>query len=451
MDLDFIAVLEKGNFHVKKIRFWLILLSLTYGFIELLSLGGLFYLHKYLNIQYEPIDVITPKQAKIIKRFIEQKTTYHEFSPSLGWTLKKNGSVGFYRANSSGIRSSREYALTPPPGVRRVSTFGNSFTHGQDVKNGDTYQAVMERLDSNIEVLNFGVSSYGLDQAYLRYLEDGQPFQSHFVLIGYYTENIFRHVNTYRPFYFSKTAMPSAKPRFVLKEGRLSLIPNHIQRLQDYQNLLLHPQDVLSEIGIHDYYYQRRYKLGMFDWSPMVRLTKIQIQELKKKLSDNEIILSGQYGYNEKSEAFNLTKKIFDEFYESSLKNNSTPIIVIFPGYNDLLNYLRMKRKQYSALLSYFDSAGYKYIDLMEPLERAYFRGFKLEQLFIGHYSPLVNKKVAKFILNYLNNMNTKYPPWSTNFVYTPRGKGPAALLVEGRVSGRGGWQGKKGAFLNSL
>ena len=263
----------------------------------------------------------------------------------------------------------------------------------------------MERYVPNLEVLNFGVGAYGLDQAYLRYLQDGQQFQSHFVFIGYFPENIFRNVNTFRPFYFPHTGAPLTKPRFVIDEEKLTLIPNPIKKVQDYKKLLLNPQDVLSEIGFHDYYYHRRYKSGTFDWSPTVRLAKIKIQDAINHSSENEDILNAQFRYNEKSEAFKVTKKIFDEFYSTSLNNKSTPIILILPGRTDLINFLNVGIKRYSPLLSYFDSAGYKYIDLMDAFEAAELENLNFDHYFLPHYSPFANDLVAKFILSYLNSL----------------------------------------------
>ena len=199
---------------------------------------------------------------------------------------KKNGTKKLYRANSSGIRGDKEYTLVPPPGVRRILTFGDSYTHCDGVLNHETWQAIMESYDSNMEVINFGVGGYGTDQAYLRYLEEGRQYQSHIVLIGFMTENIKRNVNRYRPFYFPPTSMPLAKPRFIIKNGKLSLIPNPMQRLDDYRMLLLHTPEVLSEAGINDYYYQSHYKSNIYDWSPAVRITKIFLKEINKKLQN---------------------------------------------------------------------------------------------------------------------------------------------------------------------
>lgn len=387
---------------MKKFSYCTILVIISYCFIELFSYGGLLFLNKYRHVRYEPADVISTKQSHILNNFIEQKNKYLSFSPLLGWSIKKNGKSKLYQANSSGIRSNREYALTPPRGIRRVSTFGNSFTHCDDVKNSETWQAIMESYDSNIEVLNFGVGGFGLDQAYLRYLEDGRQYKSQIVLIGFMSENIYRDVNTYRPFYFSKTGIPLSKPRFVINAEKLSLIPNPMQRLDDYKRLLLHPKDVLSQIGINDFYYKNRYKSNMLDWSPTVRLTKILIQTNIRKLLNENIIVNGQY--NENSEAFRVTKKIFDEFYNECVKNKSIPIILLFPNINDIILYQTNKASAYtySPLLSYFDSAGYRYIDLIHA-----FNNTNAKDIcgVTGHYSPLANKIVAKYILNYLNKM----------------------------------------------
>ena len=158
---------------MKKFYYWIILVTIVWGFTELFSYGGLFLLNKYHHIKYEPVDMISTRHADIINNFIEQKTNYISFSSTLGWSIKENGSSELYQANSSGVRSNREYAFSPPRGVRRISTFGDSFTHCDDVKNNETWQAIMESYDSNIEVINFGVGGFGLDQAYLRYLEYG--------------------------------------------------------------------------------------------------------------------------------------------------------------------------------------------------------------------------------------------------------------------------------------
>ena len=369
--------------------------------MELSSFSSLFLLNKFFYIKYAPHDVISNRHTDIINNLIKEKSNHLSFSSTLGWSIKKNGSSKLCKANSSGIRSNKEYALHPPLGIRRVSTFGDSFTHCSDVKNDETWQALMESYDPNMEVINFGVSGYGSDQAYLRYLEDGRQYKSHIVLFGFMSENINRNVNTFRPFYLHETGIPFAKPRFEIKNDKLSLIPNQLSELYDYKRLLLYPQVVLSKLGINDYYYQGHYKSNVFDWSPTVQLFKIFIHYANKKLFKEAIVIIGHY--NENSEAFIVTKKIFDEFYNKAITDKSIPIILIFPDKDDVVRYKRNKEKKYSSLISYFNTRGYKYIDLMDAFENA-----DVEDLFIGHYSPHANMLVAKHIHNYLNNTSSQ-------------------------------------------
>ena len=388
---------------MKRLNYWIVLVVIVYGSVEALSYGGLLLLSEYRDLRYEPVDGISARHSQITRRYIKEKISYRSHSPTLGWSTRENGSTFLYQTNASGIRSNQEYALTPPRGVRRVSTFGDSFTHGSDVKNDHTWQAVMEGSRSNLEALNFGVGGFGLDQSYLRYLQDGIQYNSHIVLIGFMPENIYRTVNTYRPFYIPRSGTPLAKPRFVIQDGTLALIPNPMQTLDDYKRLLAHPKEVLSEIGTHDHFYKKRYTSSRWDWSPTVRVLKIARQKAFDRTSSEEDITTHGV-FNEESEAFRVTQRIFEEFRNAAIENGSVPIILILPARGDVARYRRKSGKIYSPLLSYFDSRGYRYVDLMDAFENA-----AVEDLFgLAHYSVLANKLVGKYVVDYLDNMRIK-------------------------------------------
>jgi hypothetical protein len=225
---------------------------------------------KSRHISYQPVDAISDRHKAILTNFLKGQTSYIKFSSTLGWTIKENGHLSMYRANASGIRSNKESELIPPHNVLRISTFGDSYTHCDGVRNDETWQVLLEKLDARLEVLNFGVGGFGLDQAYLRYLEHGSQFKPHMVFIGYMSENIFRHVNTFRPFYYAGTGTPLAKPRFAVKaDEKLALIPNMFSNVSDYNVLLSEPKKILSELGVNDYYYPNRYSSSVFDFSPI--------------------------------------------------------------------------------------------------------------------------------------------------------------------------------------
>ncbi len=111
----------------KRLIYGAVLALLGFGVVEFVSYGGLIRQEKRHNSRYEPADAITARHSEIIKRMINRETTYTDFSARLGWSIKENGRSRLYRANSSGIRGDKEYSVDPPPGVIRISTFGDSF------------------------------------------------------------------------------------------------------------------------------------------------------------------------------------------------------------------------------------------------------------------------------------------------------------------------------------
>lgn len=379
---------------MRKVLFWVIFIVLIYGSVEFLSYGGLIWAGKYRHLYFEPVDVISDRHRRILNKHLQGESGYLVLSPALGWTIKEDGKSSLYRANSDGIRSNHEYKLTPPENVLRIAAFGDSYTHGDEVGNDATWQAVLENRNPRLEVMNFGVGGYGLDQAYLRYLEHGQQYKPHIVFIGFMPGNIFRHVNTFRPFYKPDTGLPLAKPRFTVTNSALTLVTNPLPSRDDYSALLSRPQAMLSRLGAGDYYYPRRYKSGYFDFSPTSRLVSMLASRMTYDPGDG-IIRHGRY--DEKSEAFKITTSIFDRFYSDVTRNTATPVIVVFPSRSDVERYRRDGVKVYSPLLSHLDAANYKYIDLMEAFGTDA-SGIDVGDIFDGHYSRQGNELVAAHI-----------------------------------------------------
>lgn len=87
-----------------------------------------------------------------------------------GWFEREGGAR--VRINADGMRD-REHAWNKPPGMRRVALLGDSFVQAVQVDLDSTLGAVLERrlashaAGRRIEVLNFGVASYGTAQEYL--------------------------------------------------------------------------------------------------------------------------------------------------------------------------------------------------------------------------------------------------------------------------------------------
>lgn len=381
--------------------FWAVYAIIIVSSIELVSYAGLVYLKSSRNLVYRPIDSLTENQKKIVKRIIKDESSYFKYSPSLGWTIKGNGETDLYKSNSSGLRAYKEYNLKPSPDRLRIATFGDSFTHGDEIGNSDTWQSKLEHLDNKLEVMNFGVPGYGLDQAYLRYLEDGVQYQPDIVFIGYMTDDIYRNVNTFRLYKSRNTEFPFTKPRFIIENDNLTIISNPISTLEDYNHLLNGSRKIMDEIGANDYYYGHHYKSNTFDFSPTFRLIVLVMQHIFEDRSNDSDTF-----FDESSEAFEVTARIFDSFHADVINVGSVPVIVVFPSYEDIERYQKNKTLKYMRLRSYLDSRGYETVDLIEA-----FKGvgveYELNDLFVpslGHYTPYANEIVANYLYDYLDH-----------------------------------------------
>ena len=174
------------------------------------------------------------------------------YDADLGWDFKPDSlrQGGIFTVNSAGMRATREYDRTPADDALRIALFGDSFTAGDDVRDGETWG---HRLESRLveagmraEVLNFGVSGYGMDQAYLRWRKTGADYQPDIVIFGLQPENLKRNVNVFRQALNPRPgALPFSKPRFVLDGGDLQLINSPAipprQLLDVYADFANHP------------------------------------------------------------------------------------------------------------------------------------------------------------------------------------------------------------------
>ena len=373
---------------------WALLLLLTWGAIEASCLGALWVLR--LRGQLAPVEArfaLGDDTRRRIPRIVRGREQYYPHDAFLGWTAKPGGSTRLYRANAQGMRADREYAPLPPAGVLRVAAFGDSFVQGSEVANRDAWPALLEGLRPGLELLNFGVGAYGVDQALLRYLRDGRGFRPQVVLIGFMTENIHRHVNRFRPFYSPRPYAPRAKPRFALQGEGLVLVPNPLPRRRDYRFLLLDEEATLARLGSGDYYWERLWRPLRLGFLPSVRLASF----LAASWSDTRTLIGGSY--NPRSEAFELTARLLEAFSDAVLDAGSLPFIAIFPQRSDLEAVWSGKARPHQPLLDRLAARELAHLDLTDCFEQtpgpvSFMPG--------DHSAPATNQRVAGCLLGAL-------------------------------------------------
>lgn len=168
-------------------------------------------------------------------RYIEQvgrKTGKFIYDPDLGWRNRPNFSGQFEwpnRITNEKINSlgwiGKEFTIKKPDNVYRIAIIGCSITYGYGVNAEEAYPKELERLLNNksslkqkIEVLNFGVNGYGLDQMVLNYSVYVRNYKPDLVILQFYL------LNLNRALYAEMWA--TQKPVYVFVNGKLSL-KNH--------------------------------------------------------------------------------------------------------------------------------------------------------------------------------------------------------------------------------
>ena len=382
----------------KRVAYSLVLLLVLWGFVELACWGGLWALRRYKNLEYQPqvVEDLNDKHKGILAAQIADSSSYMVFDAELGWTVRPNGNKPPYKANSKGIRGDREYALAPAPGTVRVATFGDSFTHASGVPNGFTWEEKLEESLPGFEVMNFGIPGSDPGQGLMRYRREGIQYRPAVVLIGYMSENINRMVNVFRPFYFSRSGIPFSKPRFAIEGGELTLVPNPIHSLAEYDTLLRNPEKEIPRLGEHDYFYHRFNRRSRLDFLPSVRFARI----IHDQYFDQPIFLPSGL-YNPRSEAYRVSLRVLDQFYREALGHGSVPVIVLFPQRKDLRLRHGGKPVMYQPLLEDLRRRGYRTLDLADGFEKYDPQGQLIRRSFL-HYPKEGNQMVADWVRDFL-------------------------------------------------
>ncbi len=135
-----------------------------------------------------------------------------------------------YRAdvsiNAQGWRS-REIPVVKPRDVYRVLVLGDSFMAGMQVNDDEVFASVLERslssagLPRRVEVINFGVPSYGTDQEYLSLREFGLVYEPDLVLLAFYGQN--DATDNFKLLISAKSVYP--KPFFDVEHNELMELP----------------------------------------------------------------------------------------------------------------------------------------------------------------------------------------------------------------------------------
>jgi hypothetical protein len=316
--------------------------------------------------------------------------------PVLGWRYRAGYSSATDELNGQGLRARHDYAITPADETLRVAGFGDSFIYANEVANGDAWSALLEAREDHLEVANYGVGGYGLDQALLRYRSEGRTLNPDVVLIGFATDDLRRVVNVYRRF-ISSVELPLTKPRFMLQPNQaLVLLPNPFPTPEHYRRLMDEPGSV-RELGARDAWYSRTiYENPLYDRLASLRVGHALALRLDRRLFDPERLFVGDL-FNERSPAFALQVALLDAFSREVHEATSIPAVIMLPDRHSVARLRRGEPAVYAPLtralldrqVTVWD-AGDAFRAATHPIDTLFAPG--------GHYSPTGNRILADWL-----------------------------------------------------
>jgi hypothetical protein len=337
-------------------------------------------------------------QSVAVRRFLAGDRDFWAFDPVTGWRWPPHYRNELYVTNSAGLLGARENQTAKPAGKVRVSAFGNSFVVGADIPTDSSWTVQLERQQPRLEVINYGVAAFGNDQSLLQYLTEGRTLKPDIVLIGLAADNLKRNENIFRRF-LTPQAPPLAKPRFLLgADGRLTLLPNPLRRVEDMGRFLDEPAAV-TELGRHDAYYQPvLYENTPADWSATARVAGAVWARVQKRWLEDEPLYRGER-LNPRSSGFALGVALMQAFADSVRKDGALALIVSLPSRASYESTLSQEPAELAVLVDTLRRRGLDVVELTDALladpaardpARLFTRG--------AHYTPYGSAAIARWL-----------------------------------------------------
>jgi hypothetical protein len=306
--------------------------------------------------------------------------TYLVYDDRMGWSVGSNrrSANGLYRSSPTGIRVPQEgVAFTMAEGKATVALVGDSFTFGEEVRYEESWGYHLDQLlGEEVQVLNFGVPGFGVDQAYLRYEKDASRWKPKVAIFGLFSNDFLRTMTVYPFIANPRWEMPFSKPRFRVSDGKSEIL--NVPPLR--------PEVIFSHESIFELPFltlDRGYKES--NWQTSVYHSSYLFQLFVSVLPRWSAVTPD---FSE--EAFvSINASILKSFVQTAAQEGTIPVAVYFPGRMEL----RRSSEPPTVVKRILHDIGMGYVNpspcllKVNPADR-FMPG--------GHYTPAGNAAVAK-------------------------------------------------------
>ena len=340
------------------------------------------------------------------------------YDSDLGWILRDairhdglDGSKSFYHYENSRARKRIHFADIPS----RIHTYGNSFTHGDQVNDGETWQEYLAaRLGESIE--NYGVGGYSVYQAYLRMKQVESVHSAQNIILNIYDDDHFRNLAAWRRWSLPGGVTP--------REGTLPHVRVNVEKgeIVEVPNPCPTPRDVYKLRNL-------AWLLETFGEDVVLRIAAARAEGRVSRESVLEAAANFGIRYSRKPRRDAAKAELDRLFTQAALFSTMTILdlvgsyirqtkkrLFVILSYNpaNVERHLRREKPFDQRLVDYLKARRYRYVDLREshlaefrsfrlsPAEyvKRYYIGRYVKNHYIGHYAPAGNFFCAMAIKN---------------------------------------------------
>ncbi len=365
----------------KKVLAYSILFLLTAISVELAAFIGVHFLQKRL-VFYNP---------PLISTYQEYMANRH---PVLGWPSKK------MLREKYDVSGSRPIPAYPKPESACISLYGDSFTWSDSVDDSQAWSNQLS-LIRKCRVSNYGVPGFGTDQALLRF-ESNKQDEAPLVLLNHFSGDIRRNVTQFRNL-TSDDDYFLLKPRFILNNGGLQLIPLVTPTLEEAKKIADHP-----ELNLPYEHFAPGGKTGIIKvhFPYIVSLLKALGNEHLQSRFKGIPVWESYYHPDHPSGALPLTVAIMKKFVEVAKARGKQPLITIIPNAHDIHYFNETGKWTYAPLVDALAKSGIETFDfgpkLIAKLNDKNVCELMEAKLCYGHYNATGYRLLAELLDEYL-------------------------------------------------
>jgi len=333
------------------------------------------------------------------------------------WADGIGGAISTYNYDDTGARRMVAYADQPC----RINTYGNSFTHCDQVSDGESWQEVLATHLCE-PIRNYGLSGHSVYQMYLRMLQEEEKNPAEYIIMNIYSDDHYRSVYGWAGIPTGvhdieiirgaqkRPPMPwvdvNPKTHMFIEHENLCSTPELLHKMTDLEWVLENFRDSLV---LRVYLARKNIRLGTPEksYDDIRALAKEHGVEADID-SPEELGEVAQRVYDAAS--FFASERIVEMVEEFAAKNNKKVLYVLSYTMYDLAAYLNGEGRVDKVFVDFLDEKGLPYVDTLKAHgeDCAQFKisvDDYMDRYYIGHYNPLGNVFQAFAIIKPLVDM----------------------------------------------